>query len=291
MNTASKIDSSLIGAHTSIAGGLHNALYKGAEIGASTVQIFTSNQKQWKGRCYTDEDIALWQKAKEETGIQTVMSHASYLINLASPREEVHEKSLVAFSEELKRCHALDIKYLNFHPGSRLQTSSEEGLNKIISSLLKLKKEILSGNTHLLFEATAGQGSTLGATFEELGYLVKALHNEIPIGVCIDTCHIFAAGYDIRTPKGWKQTLKEFDTHVGLQHLYALHINDSKMELGSKKDRHASLGKGEIGLSSFRFISKDAKLCSLPKYLETPDGSKNWKKEIAWLKAPQKTVL
>jgi deoxyribonuclease-4 len=274
----------LIGAHTSGAGGLFNALLEGQRIGATTIQLFTSNQKQWKGRQLTEEDISLWNRTLAETGLKEIMSHDSYLINLGSPNPELLEKSRQCFKEEIHRCHQLGITYLNFHPGARLTDTEEQCLDRIAESILSLEKEIAKGKTRLLLEATAGQGSSVGYKFEHLGYLIKLLEKRVPIGVCIDTCHIFAAGYDIRTPDAWKKTLDEFDRVVGLKHLYAFHINDSAKGLGTRVDRHAEIGDGLIGIDAFRFLVTDPKSCRLPMYLETPGGPELWVKEIAMLK-------
>ncbi|MBS3905362.1 MAG: deoxyribonuclease IV [Simkania sp.] len=274
----------LIGAHTSAAGGAPNALFEGQEIGATTIQLFTSNQKQWHGRTIDAEEIKTWNSALKETGISHIMSHASYLINLGSPKHDVLSKSRQAFKHELERCHQLDLAYLNFHPGAALDSTPEQCLDVIIESLLTLKDLAHSGPTRLLFEATAGQGSCVGHTFEQLGYLTSQLKGKLPIGVCIDTCHIFAAGYDIRTKEAWDTVLKQFDHIVGLEHLYALHLNDSVKPLGSRVDRHAPLGQGEIGIEAFKVVMTHPKLRDLPKYLETPDGPELWKKEIALLR-------
>ncbi len=274
----------LIGAHTSAAGGAPNALLEGQEIGATTIQFFTSNQKQWHGRKITPEEVEQWQTTLKETGISHVMSHDSYLINLGSPNKESLSKSRKAFQNELERCHLLDLTYLNFHPGAALDSTPEACLDTIVESLLEMETLVELGSTRLLVEATAGQGSSVGHTFEQLGYIVDRVHHKIPIGVCIDTCHIFAAGYDIRTPEAWNKTLKQFDDVVGLKHLYALHLNDSIKPLGSKVDRHAPLGKGEIGIEAFKFVMTHPKLRDLPKYLETPEGPEGWKKEIALLR-------
>jgi deoxyribonuclease-4 len=274
----------LIGAHTSASGGSQNALYEGRDIGATTIQLFTSNQKQWKGRKITEEEVALWKKALEETNIQDVMSHDSYLINLGSPSLESLDKSKQAFQDEIERCHLLNIPYLNFHPGAATGSSEEQCIETIIASLLEMEKLLHQGNTRLLLETTAGQGTSVGYRFEHLASIIQAVHHKIPIGVCIDTCHIFAAGYDIRTEKAWEKTLQEFDNIVGLKYLFAFHLNDSLKPLGSKVDRHAGLGEGEIGLECFKFIMTHPKLKHLPKYLETPVGLDGWKKEIALLK-------
>lgn len=271
----------LLGAHTSTVGGVHNALYQGKEIGATVVQLFTSNQKQWAPRSIGPEEIALWQKALQETGITDVMSHDSYLINLGAPDAEILAKSRTAFRAELQRCHLLGIPYLNFHPGAYTSSSEEECIETIIQSLLELEALAQKGPTLLLLEATAGQGTSVGHRFEHLGEIIKGVKGKIPIGVCIDTCHIFAAGYDIRTEEGWRKTLKEFDDKVGLSYLRALHLNDSMKELGSRVDRHADIGQGKIGYDSFRFIMQNI---DVPKYLETPNGPPSWKNEIALLR-------
>ncbi len=273
---------SRIGAHTSAAGGAHNALYEGRDIGATTIQLFTSNQKQWQGRAIGAEEIALWEKALEETGIGEVMSHDSYLINLGSPDPALLEKSRMAFRAEIERCHLLKIPYLNFHPGAATKSTEEACLETIIASLLEFEGVV---HTRLLLETTAGQGTTVGYRFEQVGAILHAVHKKVPVGVCIDTCHIFAAGYDIRTPADWENTLQEFDKHIGLKHLYAFHLNDSQKELGSRVDRHACLGEGKIGLEAFRFLMTDPRTKHLPKYLETPEGPPVWKKEIALLRS------
>lgn len=273
-----------IGAHTSAAGGAHNALYQGKEIEATAIQLFTSNQKQWNGRKISEEEIDLWQKALEETGIRHVMSHDSYLINLGSPDEELLQKSRNAMRQEIERCHLFNIPYLNFHPGASTRGSVEACLETIAESLIELEPLIHKGKTLLVLETTAGQGTSVGHQFEQIGYILKKVHHKIPVGVCIDTCHIFAAGYDIRTPDGWEKTLKTFDDAIGLKYLCAFHLNDSQKDLGAKVDRHACIGKGKIGLDSFQFLMSDARTAHLPKYLETPEGPEEWKKEITLLK-------
>ncbi len=274
----------LIGAHTSASGGSFHALEEGAEIGATTIQLFTNNQKQWKGRSISDEEAILFKEMKQATAIQVTMSHDSYLINLGSPDELILSKSLKAFEEEIHRCHQLEIDYLNFHPGAYTSSSEQACLDKIAQSLLSMEKLCHKGKTRLLIETTAGQGTCVGHTFDQIGYLIKKTHKHIPIGVCIDTCHIFAAGYDISTSAGWDKTLKEFDDKVGLEHLFAFHLNDSKHPLGSRKDRHENLGEGFIGLECFKFLMRDKRVKDLPKYLETPNGETAWKKEISLLK-------
>lgn len=273
----------LIGAHTSIAGGVHNALLEGAAIGATTVQIFTSNQRQWKGKPIPEKELELWHETLQSTGLKKIMSHDSYLINLGSPDVEGLHKSRKTFKEEIERCHKLKITYLNFHPGAALGVDEVECLNTISESLLECEALLEKGSTRVLLEATAGQGTSVGHRFEHLAYVIDKVHKKIPIGVCIDTCHIFAAGYDIRTKAGWEKVLKEFDEIVGLKHLYAFHLNDSMKPLGSRRDRHASLGKGEIGIECFKVLMNHPDLRELPKYLETP-VTEIWKDEIQLLR-------
>lgn len=281
MTKPSKI---LIGAHTSTAGGLHNALLEGKQIGASTIQFFTSNQKQWKGRVIDDEILDSWKKTMDDTGITDTMSHDSYLINLGSPNPEGLLKSRQAFGEEIQRCIHLGVTYLNFHPGAALEGDVQECLDRIVESLLLFRPLLDQGKTRLLAETTAGQGSSVGHRFEHLDYIISRTKNEIPIGVCIDTCHIFVAGYDVRTPIACEATLQEFDRVIGLSNLFAFHLNDSTREFGSRVDRHKPLGEGMIGWDCFKFLMTDPRTKHLPKYLETPDGPPLWEKEISKLK-------
>lgn len=274
----------LLGAHTSTAGGIHYALLEGKEIGATTVQLFTSNQKQWQGRPLTAEMIENWQRTLEETQLCHIMSHDSYLINLGGPRLDVLAKSRQAFYEEVERCVQLGIPYLNFHPGAALDGEIQECLDRIVESLLLVRPLLEKGTTRLLLETTAGQGSTVGNRFEHLGFIIEKVKEKIPIGVCMDTCHLFVAGYDVRTPEAWEKTLTEFDHTVGLAFLYAFHLNDSLKGLGSRVDRHQPLGEGQIGWECFRFLMTDPRTRHLPKYLETPGRTELWKKEIQQLK-------
>jgi len=278
--TKDDIKQLLIGAHTSTTGGIHNALLEGQSIGATTVQLFTSNQRQWKGRVITEEMAEHYQQTLKETHLSHIMSHASYLINLGSPDEIVRTKSRRAFAEEIERCLALEISYINFHPGAALKESRELALDRIVEAILEVEDLFVDDATRLLLETTAGQGSVLGCTFEELAYILERTANKVPIGVCIDTCHIFAAGYDLRTAPACKKTIEAFDKVVGLEHLYGFHMNDSVHGLGSRKDRHAPLGEGEIGLECFKFLMTHPATKELPKYLETPGGVDLWDKEI-----------
>jgi deoxyribonuclease-4 len=281
---SAKSTQGLIGAHTSIAGGLYKALLEGQQIGASTVQIFTANQRRWDSKPLEKAAIDQWHRTRQETGITTVMSHDSYLINLGSPDPEGLRKSRHAFKEEVERCLKLDIAYLNFHPGAALTGDPQQCLDFICESLLEIEPLIAHSPLRLLIETTAGQGSVVGCTFEQIAYLTEKLKHRMRIGVCIDTCHIFVSGYDLRTPEACDQTLKEFDRIVGLEHLYAFHLNDSLKGLGSRLDRHKPLGEGTLGMDCFQFLMQDSRTRHLPKYLETPGGLDLWKKEIAILK-------
>lgn len=275
----------LIGAHTSAAGGVFNALLEGRAIGATTIQLFTSNQRRWAGKPLEKEVIAKWNNTLAETGLREIMSHDSYLINLGAANEEILHKSRAAFVEEIQRCLDLGITYLNFHPGAAIGYSKEECLDTICESLIGYKELFQQEQKlTLLLETTAGQGSSVGHRFEQLAHIIDKVKHHVPIGVCIDTCHIFAAGYDIRSEEGWDRVLREFDQIIGLKYLRAFHLNDSLKDLGSCVDRHQPLGAGKIGWECFKFLMRDPRTRSIPKYLETPDGPELWKKEIHTLK-------
>ncbi|WP_201456504.1 deoxyribonuclease IV [Chlamydia sp. 17-3921] len=274
----------LLGAHTSIAGGLHNAIYEGQNIGASTIQMFTANQRQWQRRTLSKDAISLFQEALKETRLSYIMSHAGYLINPGAPDSTILEKSRICLYQEIKDCIDLGISFVNFHPGAAVSDSKETCMDRIISSFL-LAKPLFESQPLLvvLLETTAGQGTLIGSSFEELGYLVQGLKNHIPIGICLDTCHLFAAGYDITSPDKWELVLEQFDQHIGLSYLKAFHLNDSMFPLGKNKDRHAPIGEGCIGIECFKFLMTDKRTRNIPKYLETPGGPESWIKEIQML--------
>lgn len=274
----------LIGAHTSASGGAYKALLEGASIGATTIQLFTANQRRWTSSPISQKDMDLWHKTLKETELKKIMSHNSYLINLGSPGEEILLKSRQAMREEIERCLALKITYLNFHPGAALSKDPQQCLDKIIESLLEYQSLLEDTELRLLLETTAGQGSCQGHRFEQIAYIISKVEKKIPIGTCIDTCHIFAAGYDIRTAETYHATLNEFENVVGLQHLYAFHVNDSLKALGSRVDRHAPLGEGLIGMEAFKFMMTDPRTREIPMYLETPGGIEQWTKEIPILR-------
>lgn len=284
MTALKKKSPPLVGAHFSIAGGVYNALLKAIEFGATTLQIFTGNQKQWQSKSISDADAEKWHEILSKSDLKKIMSHDSYLINLGSGKHDLIDKSKTLFKKEIERCQKLGITYLNFHPGAATGDDEQVCLDRICDNLKSFAPLLQEDSLTLLLETTAGQGTTVGYSFEHLGYIIKKVCHQIPIGVCIDTCHIFAAGYDIKTKEGWDSTLKAFEQEIGLSYLKALHVNDSLHPVGSRKDRHASIGEGEIGLESFKIMMKHPQLCPLPKYLETPRGDEMWKQEIALLK-------
>lgn len=260
-------------------------MIQGQSIGATCVQIFTSNQRQWKARVIDKDEINKFKDTMKKTNILKVMSHGSYLVNLGSPDSESLEKSRQTFREEIKRCHQLGINYLAFHPGSSLKRSKEEAMDTIIESILLQSELINSGDTEILLESTAGQGTNLGSTFEELKYILNGIKGELNnVGICLDTCHMFAAGYDIRDEESFNNTFNKFDEIIGLEYLKAFHINDSKVPLNSKKDRHESLGQGFIGWKAFQLLMQDKRTRDVPKFLETP-RPEIWKNEIEILRS------
>ena len=290
------ISRKFVGAHVSASGGVYNAPLNAKEIGAKAFALFTKNQRQWVAKPLDSETIEKFKKALDESGIlpKHVLPHDSYLINLGHPEVEKLEKSRAAFIDELERCDALGLDRLNFHPGSHLaklskkqkedsallQTIENKCLDAIAESInIALDK---TQNVKAVIENTAGQGSNLGYKFEDLAYIIDKVEDKSRVGVCIDTCHMFTAGYDIRTREAYDKTWNTFGEIVGFEYLSGMHINDSKPPLGAKVDRHHSLGKGEIGLDAFRFIMNDERMDDIPLILETIDET-IWKEEIALL--------
>jgi deoxyribonuclease IV len=262
----------LLGAHMSIAGGVFNAPIAGKKATCDTVQIFTKSSNQWKAKPLTDEEIARFFEEQENTGVTVSCAHDSYLINLGSPDKELYKKSSEAFEIEYERCNMLKIPSLVMHPGSHLGDGEEAGLKRIADAFNRLFEKHPANRTIVCLETTAGQGTNLGYRFEQLAQIIDWVEDKPRIGICLDTCHIFAAGYPIQTEKDYKATMKEFDTVLGLERLKAIHLNDSKKGFGSKVDRHEHIGKGEMGLEPFRFLLNDKKLSKIPKILETPKG-------------------
>ena len=272
-----------VGAHVSASGGVYNAVDNALEIGAKAFALFVKNQRQWSAKPLDEKTIAKFKEKLEASGIEPkhVLPHDSYLINLGHPEDEKREKSMNAFLDEVHRCEQLGLVKLNFHPGSHLKKISEEECLDRIAEAMNWTLEN-SESVSLVIENTAGQGSNLGYKFEHLAYLIDKVKDKSRVGVCIDTCHMFTAGYDIRTKEAYEKTWAEFDAIVGFEYLQGMHINDSKPPLGSRVDRHHSLGKGEIGLDAFRFIMNDPRMDDIPLVLETIDESL-WPEEIKLL--------
>lgn len=261
----------LLGAHESVAGGLHLAFSRIRQVGGEVVQIFTRNQRQWAASPLTAAEIALFHQAHRQSGDMIVVSHASYLVNLASGNTALREKSAVNLALELERCAALGIAFLVLHPGAHGGDGVEVGLKRLAGSLdLVLGKS--SGRVRILLETTAGQGTGLGGSFAELAFILDNSRYPELLGVCVDTCHIFAAGYDLRTPAGYAATLATLEETVGLEKVHLLHLNDSKTALGSRVDRHEHIGAGTIGLEGFRNLLRDHRWAGVPMILETPKG-------------------
>lgn len=277
------VNKKYIGAHVSAAGGLENAPLRAREIGATGFALFTKNQRQWFSKKLTEQEIAAFKEACATAGYApaAILPHDSYLINLGHPDADGLAKSREAFIDEMRRCEQLGLDRLNFHPGSHLQKiTEEESLDRIAASI-NLALEKTRGVTAVI-ENTAGQGSNLGYRFEHLRYIIDRVEDKSRVGFCIDTCHAFAAGYDLRTAAACDATFAELDKVVGLQYLRGMHLNDAMKPLGSRVDRHAPLGDGEIGQECFRYIAADARFDGIPLILETPDESR-WPAEIHFL--------
>ena len=262
----------LLGAHMSIAGGVFNAPIAGKKATCDTVQIFTKSSNQWKAKPLTDEEIARFFEEQKNTGVTVACAHDSYLINLGSPDKELYKKSSEAFEIEYERCDMLKIPSLVMHPGSHLGDGEEAGLKRIADAFNRLFEKHPANKTVVCLETTAGQGTNLGYRFEQLAQIIDWVEDKPSIGICLDTCHVFAAGYPVQTEKDYKATMKDFDTILGLERLKVIHLNDSKKVFGSKVDRHEHIGKGEMGLEPFRFLLNDKRLSKIPKILETPKG-------------------
>lgn len=273
------------GAHVSASGGVENAVSNAQSIWATAFALFTKNQRQWVAPALTPQQIDTFRKAMERAGYgaHQVLPHDSYLINLGHPDEDGLEKSRESFFEEMRRCELLGLDRLNFHPGSHLKRIDEEGSLRRIAESINMALERTNGVTAVL-ENTAGQGSNLGFKFEHLAYIIDRIEDKSRVGVCLDTCHSFAAGYDLRTREACDATFAEFERVVGFKYLRGMHLNDAMRPLGSRIDRHSPLGEGEIGWECFRYIASDPRFDNIPLVLETPDESR-WAEEIAQLKS------
>ncbi len=261
-----------LGAHMSISGGIHNAPGRGAAAGCGVIQLFTQNSNQWRGKMPTDSDVALFRERWLEAGLREIVSHDIYLVNLGAAPGEVREKSLAAFREEMERCSRLGIAKIVMHPGSHLGAGEETGISRIVEAFDLLFTAAPEYEGKILLETTAGQGTNLGYRFEHLKAIIDGSAFPDRFAVCLDTCHIFAAGYDITTEEGYQGVFAEFDRIIGLDRLHCFHLNDSKKGLGCRVDRHEQIGQGSMGLSGFRSLMNDPRFTAIPKILETPKG-------------------
>ena len=273
------------GAHVSASGGVDNAPRNAAEIGATAFALFTKNQRQWAAPALTAAQIDAFRSACEQYGYTAaqILPHDSYLINLGHPEKEGLEKSRASFIHEMERCQILGLDRLNFHPGSHLKKISEEESLALVAESINIALDKTEGVTAVI-ENTAGQGSNLGYAFWHLAYIIDRVEDKSRVGVCLDTCHSFAAGYDLSTEEGCDKVFAEFDREVGFKYLRGMHLNDAMKVLGSRVDRHMPMGEGYLGITPFRYIARDARFDDIPLILETPDESR-WAEEIAILKS------
>ena len=274
-----KTNALLVGAHMSIAGGTHLALERGRDAGCRAVQMFLKNSNQWDAKPLTDADRELFMERRQRCGIIAVIAHGSYLINLASPDEALRQKSLDAFVEEMSRAQFLGIPHLVLHPGAHKGAGIDAGVTRTVESLNRAFDRSFSGSNAaapavtVLLETMAGQGSILGSRFEELADILEQVDARDRVGVCFDTAHVFAAGYDLRTRETYEATMSEFDRLIGIERIRVIHLNDSRRELGGRVDRHHHIGEGRIGTDAFSFIVNDPRFAAIPKILETPKGT------------------
>jgi len=265
----------LLGAHMSIAGGYFKAVQAAAELKMDCVQIFTKNNNQWKAKPLTDEDVRLFREAIDEHGIHKPCAHDSYLINMASPRDELWKKSIDALTVELERAEALGLAGVVAHPGAYVESSEEEGLERIAAAIDVVHERTSGFSTEIWLETTAGQGTNLGHRFEHLRDIIGQVLESDRLGICVDTCHIFAAGYPLQSSAEYGATMDELEDVIGLDRVCAFHLNDSKREFASRVDRHEHIGEGHLGREPFRHILSDKRFANLPMYLETPKGDRD----------------
>jgi deoxyribonuclease-4 len=261
-----------LGAHMSIAGSYDQAFYRGQQVGCEAIQVFTKQPNRWAAKAITPEEAAAFLKAQEETGITPVIAHDAYLINLASPEDELWEKSVDAFQIEIERASTLGIPYLVTHAGAHKGSGEEAGLQRIVEALDLVCERTPQAQVMILLETTAGQGGYLCYRFEHIAWLIANARRPERLGVCFDTCHVFAAGYDLRTPESYADTMRRFDETIGLERLKAFHLNDCLKGLGSRVDRHAHIGQGQLGLEAFRSLVNDPRFQDHPMVLETQKG-------------------
>ncbi|MBI3616028.1 MAG: deoxyribonuclease IV [Candidatus Omnitrophica bacterium] len=283
MNGASK-QLPRLGAHMSMAGGFHLAVERGLSVGCQTIQIFTKSNNQWDALPISDESAKTFQKAVKNSGVGPVFAHTAYLINVGSPEKETFEKSKKALKVEVERATTLGLAFIVLHPGSHKETGEEPCLKRISETVVWVLDQTKGSSVKVLYEIAAGQGSAVGHTFEHLNTLLKLTGRPDRTGICLDTCHLFAAGYDLRTPAAYQKTMDDFDRIVGLKNIRAIHLNDSKKELGARVDRHEHIGQGQIGLEGFRCLLNDPRFSDIPMVLETPKDEKTMAEDVMNLK-------
>ncbi len=262
----------LLGAHMSIAGGVGEALIRGQKVGCDCIQIFTKSSRQWAAKPYAAEEIAAFRQKQVETEIKIVVAHDSYLLNLGAPDEKLRKRSVAGLIDEMERCEALGVPFLIAHPGSHVGSGEAAGIKTIAHSIDEAHEACGSLKVRLALEITAGQGTNLGCNFEQMGRIFDAVKHHDRLRLCFDTEHAFAAGYDLRSEEGYEQAFGELDKYIGLKRLVAFHLNDSKKPLNSRVDRHEHIGKGHLGLDTFRRLLHDRRFFGLPMCLETPKG-------------------
>jgi deoxyribonuclease-4 len=259
-----------LGAHMSISGGVYTAFDRGEQVGCDTMQIFTKNSNQWHAAPLTDEAVARYEERQAETGITPVVAHSAYLLNLASPADELWTKSLDSLVMEMQRCERLSIPYLVIHPGSHMGSGEETGIRRITNALDTAHAQLPDARVKVTLETTSGQGDHLGYRFEQIASMITGVEAGDRLAVCFDTCHALTAGYDFRTPEGYADVFRQFDEIIGLNRLTVFHLNDSVKDAGSRRDRHAHIGEGFVGLEGFRLLLNDPRFEHVPMLLETP---------------------
>jgi deoxyribonuclease-4 len=262
----------LLGAHMSIAGGVSRSVGRATDVGCQVLQIFVKNASQWKGKELSEEEVDAFQRQYRDSGLESVVGHDSYLINLASPDPDLWERSIAAFVDEMERSDRLGLDYLVTHPGAHMGEGEPKGVDRVVAAFEEIFDRLGETPVKVAVETTAGQGTTLGHRFEHLRDILAGCSQPERMAVCLDTCHVFAAGYELRSSEGCEATFDEFDRVIGLDQLRVLHVNDSKREFGSRVDRHDHIGDGQIGLDGFSWIMNNSAFSSIPKILETPKG-------------------
>ncbi|MGC8662985.1 MAG: deoxyribonuclease IV [Thermoplasmata archaeon] len=274
----------IIGGHMSIGGGFSDAPLRARNIGLDAMQVFTKNQRQWIAKPLNMDDVLAYIENIRKFNIKITVAHASYLINLAAPDQEKFQKSVDSMIHELQRCDKLHIPYLIFHPGAHMGEGEKAGLKKIVEGIDKIIEKIDDIRAKITIETTAGQGTNLGYKFEQIGFILDNISDKLKVKICMDTCHVFAAGYELRSKEGYERTMHEFDEKIGFENLVAVHLNDSEKALGSRVDRHAQIGQGYIGREGIGNILKDKRFQSLPLILETPGGEALYSEDLKVIK-------